>query len=145
MRTKGYIKDEGGFTLLEVLIAIVLVSVALIALAGLLTSTITNTSMGKNTTVAANLAQQKLEALKMTASVDFDTVTDSASGSDPIAVLNPDMVEDYGSITGYPTFRREVYITDGSAPVNSKDVAVRVIWSDKLGSHSTMLRTVIAR
>jgi len=139
------ISREGGFTLLEVLMAIVLVSVALLSLAGLLTTTIINTNLGKNTTVAANLAQQRLEDIKMTASVDFDSVTDSASGSDPIAGLNPDMVEDYGAISGYTQFRREVYITDGSSPVNSKDLAVRVLWADKIGTHSTLLRTTLAR
>lgn len=145
MKMRRDISNDGGFTLIEVLMAIVLVSVALLSLAGLLTTTIINTNLGKNTTVAANLAQQKLEAIKMTASVDFDAVTDSAAGSDPIALLNPDMVEDYGAITGYEQFRREVYITNGSTPVNSKDLAVRVAWVDKLGTHSTLLRTTLAR
>ena len=139
------ILSEGGFTLLEVLMAIVLVSVALLSLAGLLTTTMINTNLGKNTTVAANLAQQKLESIKMNASVDFDSVTDSASASDPVAAVNPDMVEDYGAISGYAQFRREVYITNGSSPVNSKDLAVRVVWVDKLGTHSTLLRTTLAR
>lgn len=137
--------NDGGFTLLEVLMAIVLVSVALLSLAGLLTTTMINTNLGKNTTVAANLAQQKLESIKMNASVDFDSVTDSASGSDPIAAVNPDMAEDYGAISGYEQFRREVYITNGSSPVNSKDLAVRVAWADKLGTHSVLLRTTLAR
>ena len=136
---------EGGFTLLEVLMAIVLVSVALLSLAGLLTTTMINTNLGKNTTVASNLAQQKLESIKMNASVDFDAVTDSAAGSDPVAATNPDMVEDYGAISGYDQFRREVYITNGSSPINSKDLAVRVVWADRLGTHSTLLRTTIAR
>ena len=139
------ILSEGGFTLLEVLMAIVLVSVALMSLAGLLTTTMINTNLGKNTTVAANLAQQKLESIKMNASVDFDSVTDSASASDPVAAVNPDMVEDYGAISGNAQFRREVYITNGSSPVNSKDLAVRVVWADRLGTHSTLLRTTLAR
>ncbi|MFQ5737019.1 MAG: prepilin-type N-terminal cleavage/methylation domain-containing protein [Thermodesulfobacteriota bacterium] len=145
MKISKDVGREEGFTLVEVLIAIVLVSVALISLAGLLTSTMINTNLGKNTTVAANLAQQKIESLKMMGAVDFDTVTDSASGSDPITAVNPDMVEDYGAIAGYPNFRREVYITDGSAPVNSKDVAVRVVWADSIGTHSNLLRTTLAR
>ena len=125
--------------------AIVLVSVALLSLAWLLTTTMINTNLGKNTTVASNLAQQKLESIKMTSSVDFDAVTDSAAGSDPVAATNPDMVEDYGAISGYDQFRREVYITNGSSPINSKDLAVRVVLADRLGTHSTLLRTTIAR
>ncbi len=139
------IKNDEGFTLIEVLMAIVLVSVALLALSGLLSSSIINTNLGKNTTIAADLAQQKMEEIKMSAFVDFDAVTDSAASSDPITAVNPDIVEDYGSIAAYPTFRREVYITDGASPVNSKDVAVRVVWSDSIGTHSTLLRTTLAR
>lgn len=144
MRITG-IRDDSGFTLIEVLIAIVLVSVALIALAGLLTTTLKSTNLGKNVTVAVNLAQQKMEDIRRAAAVNFDSVTDSVSASDPIAGSNPDQVEDNGAITGYASFRREVYITDGSAPVNSKDVTVRVVWNDVMGAHKTLLRTTLAR
>ncbi len=136
---------EKGFTLIEVLIAIMILAVALIALAGLMTSTIRNTDFGLKTTTAANLAQQKLEELQMLAASNFDGVVDSVANSDPINALNPDQVEDYGAITGYEHFRREVYITDGASPVNSKDVAVRVEWKDALGTHSTIIRTILAR
>jgi len=143
----GRERDEMGFTLIEVLIAMMVLTIALIALAGLLSTTIRSTNLGKNTTIAANLAQEMMENLKMIATSNFDDagVADTVASSDPVAGTNPDQVEDYGAIAGYATFRREVYITDGAAPVNSKDVAVRVIWSDGIGTHSTLLRTTLAR
>ncbi|MBI5344933.1 MAG: hypothetical protein HZB83_06305 [Deltaproteobacteria bacterium] len=132
--------------MIEVLIAILLLSMALIALAGLMTSTIRSTNMGKNTTIAANLAQERMERLKMTSSVNFDNVVDAVAGSDPLTGANPDSSEDYGAIAGYAAFRREVYITDqGTAPINAKDVAVRVLWRDVFGTHSALLRTTLAR
>lgn len=143
--TSGVYKKDGGFTLLEVLIAIVVLSIGLISLAGLLTSTLKSTNLGKNTTVAANLAQQKMESIKMTAAVNFDGIADSVAGSNPVTAVNTDSAEDYGTIAGYPAFRREVYITNGAAPVNAKDAAVRVVWRDSFGTHSTLLRTTLAR
>ena len=138
-------RGQDGFTLIEVLVAIMITAVALIGLAGLLASTVKNNDFSIRTTMATNLAQQKIEDLQRLAASDFDSVVDSVAGSDPINALNPDQVEDYGSISGYETFRREVYITDGTSPVNSKDVAVRVVWKDAIGTHSTILRTVLAR
>lgn len=135
-----------GFTMIEVLVAIVLLSMALIALAGLMSSTIRSTNMGKNTTVASNLSQERMERIKMTASVNFDNVVDAVAGSDPLTGTSPDSAEDYGAIAGYAAFRREVYITDqGAAPINAKDVAVRVLWRDVFGTHSVLLRTTLAR
>ncbi len=143
---KKVLAGEDGFTLLEILISIFILSVALITLSGLMTSTIRSTDYGRRATEAANLARETIEGIERTASVNFDSVVDSVAASDPVAGLNPDSVEDYGTIAGHPSFRRETYITDGSAPVNSKDVAVKVLWNDGIGSgHNIIFRTVIAR
>ncbi len=141
-------RGKGGFTLIEVLLALVILSVALIGLAGLMATAIKSNALGKNATYASNLAQERLEALKLSATVDFDgaALTDTVAASNPLTGANPDSAEDYGAIAGYSTFRREVYITNGAGPtVNSKDVAVRVLWRDALGTHSTVLRTTMAR
>ncbi|MFQ5442537.1 MAG: prepilin-type N-terminal cleavage/methylation domain-containing protein [Thermodesulfobacteriota bacterium] len=140
------IKREEGFTLIEVLVGIFILSMALIALAGLMSTTIRTGDFGRTTSEAANLAREKLEDIERAAMANFDNVQDTVAGSDPVAGVNPDQVEDYGTIAGFSSFRREVYITDGALPVNSKDVAVKVLWSDTVGSgHSTIFRTTMAR
>lgn len=137
---------EEGFTLIEVLVGIVILSIALLTLSGLMTSTIKNTDYGRRTSEAANLARETMEEIERSAAQNFDSVVDSVAASDPIAGLNPDQVEDYGTIAGHSSFRRETYITNGAAPVNSKDIAVKVLWNDGIGSgHNTIFRTHIAR
>jgi len=156
MKRESGLKNSSGFTLLEVMVAIVILSIALISLSGLLTRSMRSTSFGRNTTIADNLAREKMEEIKMQSILNFNTVVtppcgpldpeivDCVAGSNPLIAASPDRVEDYGTITGYPTFRREVFITDDVAPPNTtiKDVAVRVIWLDGAGSaHPTLLRT----
>ncbi len=147
MKEKVFLRGEEGFTLLEILISIFILSVALITLSGLMTNTIRSTDYGRRATEAANLARETMEGIERTAALNFDAVVDSVVASDPVAGVNPDQVEDFGTIAGHPSFRRETYITDvGSAPVNSKDIAVKVVWNDTIGSgHNTIFRTVIAR
>ena len=55
-----------GFTLIEVLIALVVLSVAFLGLAGLMVQTTKNTSFGGLMTEAATFAQDKLEELRAT-------------------------------------------------------------------------------
>jgi len=55
-----------GFTLIEVLIALVILSVALLGLAGLMVQTTKNTSFGGLMTEGATFAQDKLEELRAT-------------------------------------------------------------------------------
>lgn len=146
MKRSRTVSEEDGFTLLEILISIFILSVALITLSGLMTSTIRSTDYGRRATEAANLARETIEQLKRQATVNFDGIVDSVQGSDPVAGLNPDTVEDFGTIAGHPKFRRETYITDGAAPVNSKDIAVKVIWDDTVATgHNVIFRTIVAR
>jgi len=143
---KNIFAEEGGFTLIEVLVGIFILSVALLTLSGLMTSTIKSTNFGRRTSEAANLAREAMESITRNAALNFDAVVDSVPGSDPVAGLNPDVVEDYGTIAGHSSFRRETYITNGAMPVNSKDIAVKILWSDGIGSgHNTIFRTHIAR
>lgn len=140
-------RRNSGFTMIEVLMAIVILSIALVTLAGLLTTTIRSSTVSRDATIATNLASQKLEDLRTTAAADFDNgvIDDTVAGSDPVAGANPDYTEDYGTFPTYPNFRRETYITDGASPVNIKDVGVRVLWRDSLGTHTSLLRTYLSR
>jgi len=55
---------SNGFTLIEILIALVILSISLLALAGLMVTTTNNTSFGSHMTEAATFAQDKLEELR---------------------------------------------------------------------------------
>lgn len=53
-----------GFTLIEVLVALVILSFSLLALAGLMVTTTKNSAFGGHMTEAATFAQDKLEELR---------------------------------------------------------------------------------
>lgn len=53
-----------GFTLMEILVALVILSVTLLALAGLMVRTTRNNSFGGHMTEAATFAQDKLEEFR---------------------------------------------------------------------------------
>ncbi len=146
MFRKALINDD-GFTLLEVLVAIVILATALLSMAGIMSTNIKTVSRGKHQTIATNLAIEQMESLQMQANADFDAVAvaDTVAASDPVTRANPDITEDYGTITNYPTFRRETYITDGAVPVNSKDVGVVLLWTDVSGAHNIVMRSTFAR
>ncbi|NWF91954.1 MAG: prepilin-type N-terminal cleavage/methylation domain-containing protein [Syntrophaceae bacterium] len=57
---------KDGFTLVEILIALVILSISLLALAALMATTTQNTSFGGHLTEAATFAQDRLEELRVT-------------------------------------------------------------------------------
>jgi len=59
------LRRSTGFTLIEVLIAIVILSVSLLALAGLMATTSQNNSLGGHITEAVTFAQGQLEELRV--------------------------------------------------------------------------------
>jgi type IV pilus assembly protein PilV len=69
-----------GFTLIEILIAMIILSIAFLGLAGLMIQTTKNNSFGGRITEAATVAQDKLEELRATSWVAI------TAGSDRISV-----------------------------------------------------------
>ena len=59
------IKKPSGFTLIEVLVALIILAIALLSLAGLMTTTTRNNSAGGHMTEAAIVAQDALERLRL--------------------------------------------------------------------------------
>lgn len=111
-----------GFTLIEVLIALVILSVALLALAGLMAQTTKNNSFGGRITEAATFAQDKLEELKATSWIVI------IPGSDKM------------SSNGMDFARNWTVATSG----NLKTIAITINWNDKT-SHSISLQSVISQ
>ena len=70
-----------GFTLIEVLIALVILSVAFLGLAGLMVQTTKNNSFGGRMTEAATFAQDKLEELRAVSWVTITPGSDRKTGS----------------------------------------------------------------
>jgi len=73
--------DSKGFSLVEMLIALVILAISLLALAGLMAATTRNNSFGGHMTEAATFAQDKLEELKAIPWANIVGGTDTKSGS----------------------------------------------------------------
>ncbi len=116
----NYTIKSHGFTLIEVLIALVILSVAFLGLAGLMVQTTKNNSFGGRITEAATLAQDKLEELRATS---WGAIT---PGSDLININNKDFA------------RRWTVNPNG----NLDTITITVNWNDKT-VHSISLTSLI--
>ncbi len=121
-----------GFTLLEVLIAMVVMSVGLLGVSTVLTHTTQQQSVNANRAMATSLARVQLEQMKRTAYADVLTAN------------YPQEV--YGTIVGSEQFQRTVTIGIGDdTPLpTTKTVTVTVTWRDPSGSsRKVTLNTVL--
>jgi prepilin-type N-terminal cleavage/methylation domain-containing protein len=104
---KRLLREKKGFTLIEVMIALVLLAVGMLAFAGLEIVAIRNTAFSKDYGKANTYAQQKVEELKGAA---WDSVS---TGSDTLETR----------------FTRTWTVTETEADI-MKTVAVSVTWVD---------------
>ena len=117
-----------GFTLIEILIAMVLLSVALLALAGLMVYSTKNNVFGGGMTEAATFAQDKLEELFITPWANIISGTDQVMGS-----------------TGVNYSRNWAVVPDVAPPNhNLISIRIRINWNDGT-DHAVSILSVLRR
>lgn len=117
-----------GFTLLEVLIAITILSIGLLGLAGMSTTAIRFNYYNKNRTIADTLAQRKMEELKRMALSTALTNADNTTENDI----------DENGVGGNGIFTRNVTVVGGAGELTI--LTVTVIWTDN-SAHTVTLTT----
>jgi prepilin-type N-terminal cleavage/methylation domain-containing protein len=122
----NYLTKSNGFTLVEVLVALIILSFSLLALAGLMVTTTKNNSFGSKMTEAATFAQDKLEELRAMRWKDIPEGT------------NSDPVPKTGS-TGTDYTRIWKVKTDGIL----KTITISINWKDRT-NHSISLTSVLS-
>jgi prepilin-type N-terminal cleavage/methylation domain-containing protein len=111
-------KREGGFTLVEVLIAMVILTVALVSMAELMAITLRMQMMGRNETSAVRLAQSKIDQL-----VNLNFATNAAANVGGSLTAN---VANYFD-TDAPGFTRRWQIQAIAGETKVRTLTVRVI------------------
>jgi len=115
-----------GFSLIEMLIALVILSISLLALASLMAMTTRNNSFGSHVTEAATFAQDKLEELQATSFVNIASGIDTRNGATGIAFSRNWNV---------------VAVQDDEGKPNRRNVTITINWNDGT-SHSISLFSV---
>lgn len=121
--------SQYGFTLLEVLVAIVILTIGLLGTAGLTTGVIRGNHFSKNVTSATAAGQTQLESVK---SSGYANATSANFPSDTVTM-------------GGMTFTRTTTITNSSPATNMKTVSVTVSWTESNNTaRSVNLQTILA-
>ena len=131
--TCGILRTQrSGFTLIEVLIALVLISLGLMGLYTMVIGTIHGNTFSRNYMTATVLAQDQIERIVQ---ADYTTV---------VAANYP--AQDYNTMVGYEHFRRTVTIDVDVPEVNVKTVRAIVSWRNVSGNtRNITLSTIITQ
>lgn len=125
-------KSAHGFALIEALVAMMVVSFGMLAVAGFQTTLSLNADVAKQRTEATRLAQQKMEYLRT-----FENLTKYGTQMVSSSALTPVTQETITSIAGTTTnatFIRSWGITSAGAPDTGRSVVVTVAWTDRAGN-----------
>ena len=132
-------RSARGFTLLEALIALLVLSFGMLAIAGFQVTLTRSSDLAKQRTEALRLAQQKVEGLRAYGQVDTYTA------SPHIINYTDDVVSGTDSTTTNATFNRTWTVTANSTNTE-KWVNVEVAWTDRAGQSQTVqLLSVISK
>jgi len=117
-----------GFSLVEVMIAMLILAIALLALAGLMVTTTRNSSFGGHMTEASTFAQDRLEQLRVSPWAGVVAGNDTIQGS-----------------TGITYTRNWTVTPNGDG--NQRWVSITLTWTDptKNSNHSMRLLSVVAQ
>jgi type IV pilus assembly protein PilV len=127
--------DQSGFTLIEVFIAIVILTVGLLGTAALTTGVVRGNLSGRNMTTATAIAQSCFEENRR--------VGYSSAGSVPAGGSNSCVTGSATVTLGGVAYTRNLAIDTSVA--NIKTLTVTVTWSEgAVGTKSITLKTILA-
>ena len=116
--------NNNGFTLMEVLVAMLILSVGLLGMAALITGIINSNKLSNRISTATVLAQDKMEDIKR---LGFS----NAASETKVPMSSP-----------YDNYEREVTVTPNSPATGMSTVTVTVYWEL---SKSVSLQTILAQ
>jgi type IV pilus assembly protein PilV len=118
--------NSRGFSLIEILIAIVILSISLLALAALMVTTTQNNSFGAHMSEATTFAQDMLERLRVSPWANVMSGADQVTGS-----------------TGINYDRNWVVSPNPITPNDTlRTVTITINWNDKVDHSITVLSAI---
>jgi prepilin-type N-terminal cleavage/methylation domain-containing protein len=128
------LKRSKGFSLIEVIIALFILAIALLALAGLMISTTKNNSFGGHMTEAATFAQDKLEQLRAA------PWTSIVAGADTVKAEIP-------GVPGTGIIYARSWTVAYNPNLDQAWVTITINWNDPTAktTHSISLRSVVSQ
>ncbi|MFQ5509267.1 MAG: prepilin-type N-terminal cleavage/methylation domain-containing protein [Leptospirillia bacterium] len=144
LNTRSRLLGEDGFTLLEVMIAAVVVVVGLVGVAGLAMTTVQGNDSASKLTAATVLSQDMVEEIRTSGYANSVPAGSTAAivnigGTDYTANT---LTEDYGSTVG-DAFKRVTVVTENYPVVYTNMVVVTTYWNND--GNDVELSTFIAR
>ncbi len=122
--------NEKGFSLLEILVAITVLSIGLLGMAGLTTSIIHGNMLSNKVTTATTLGQDRMEHFRRL-------------GYSTTPAADTTTTEGYNSISNYSSYKRVSFIDVNSPSAGMKTITVTVYWNSDAGS--VELKTILAQ
>jgi type IV pilus assembly protein PilV len=127
--------NNQGFTLLEVLVAIVIVSIGLLAVAGMQTTTISANASAKNGTIAIQLAEEMVDRIRVNAGDtpgiynNIDTNNNCAGLTDPaLGDCTQWRARLIDASLGLSGARGTITVTDDSPISKAATITVTITW-----------------
>jgi Tfp pilus assembly protein PilV len=124
------VRNEKGFTLLSQLFAVSILTVLVIAMVALGAVVTAANMVTKHRTTSFTLAQNKIEDIRRI-------------GYDYALAATTTVTEPYGSISGYPAYKRATKTVVNSPAAGMQTVTVTVSWNSDTRSFS--LSTILAQ
>jgi type IV pilus assembly protein PilV len=131
---KANFRKEGGFTLLELLVALTILSIGLLGTAMLTTGIIRGNFFSKNITSATAVAQTTIEGAQRVGYAAVNTyVTDSSKVPPTVSM-------------GEVSFSQSASVTNNSPASNMKTVSITVSWNEaNNAARSVTLQTILSQ
>jgi type IV pilus assembly protein PilV len=121
MKVQQSIGPNAGFTLVESMLTLAIMSMTLLALAGLQITALRGNALSRRITTATSIAEQRIEQLK---NISYANI----------------QAEDATQVTASNLhFTRQVTVTNGPLP-NTKSVSVLVSWQDQSTDNSVIYK-----
>jgi Tfp pilus assembly protein PilV len=125
-------KSQRGLTLLEAAISLAIFAYVVSALSMLTVSSMRSNSNAKRYTMASALAQGKIEDLR---AAGYNALAPSGS---------PESLDSNGNAGGTVMYNRAWTVQNATPVADTKTVDVTVSWTDNQGSHSAVIKTIVA-